>query len=84
MLFVNNSVTVSPVSPAMSTKHFVTLHILLLLLLLWVGVEGVLLPGEETEFTTKAGYKYSGTDDDQAIIFYCSIFKYLGKMVSHI
>ena len=54
----------------MSANHFVTLHILLLLLLLlpWEGVEGDLVPGDETDFTTKAGYKYSGTDDDQAII----------------
>ena len=55
----------------MSANHFVTLHILLLLLLLlpWEGVEGDLVPGDETDFTTKAGYKYSGTDDDQAISF---------------
>ena len=51
----------------MSTNHFLALNILLLLLL--VGVEGDLLPGDTTEFSTKAGYKYSGTDDDQAIIF---------------
>ena len=49
----------------MSPHHLVSLHVLLLLLL---GVEGDLVPGAETEFTTKAGYKYSGTDDDQAII----------------
>merc|ERR1711971_1257568 len=52
-------------SPDMSTSHLVTLHILLLLLL---GVEGDLLPGDETEFSTKAGYKYSGTDDDQVTV----------------
>ena len=56
-------------SSDMSTKHFVTQHLfLLLLLLLLLWVEAELVPGVDTEFSTKAGYKFSGTEEDQAII----------------